>query len=294
MPDYLRRESASILADAVEPGFTFCPRTALLKSAVQQLKCVPSKTPRQNLWAFATIGLLAANEIDANHDPAKALDQRYLMLLSTLDYTMQYHHDTSQKGSDGRYLETRLQDPDGIVGLQDCGRDSKRIAKMHWANFYFDPTYFHQRSWEDSLMSLAIQFGLGNYMESQLEMGDKVLRSKKGRPLLDYALIPSMIAPYHLVKPPLVKALLDHGADPNEKFEKRTYWERALQWQHENYASAASTAGTTLEEARKIAEDRVEIFRLLVSKHADIRAFIVAAHGRKVSARRVVEESFRP
>jgi len=73
-----------------------------------------------------------------------------------------------------------------------------------------------------------------------------------------------MIAPYHLVKPRLVKALLDHGADPNEKFEKRTCWERALQWQHESYASAASAAGTTLDEARKIAEDRVEIFRLLV------------------------------
>lgn len=156
MPDYLRRESASTLADAAEPGFTFCPRTALLKSAVQQLKCVPLKTQRQNLWAFATMALLAANEMDANHDPAKALDQRYVMLLSSLDRTMQHHHDASQKGSDGRYLEMMLQDPDGIVGLQDRGRDSKRIAKMHWANFHFDPTCFHQRSWEDSLMSLAI------------------------------------------------------------------------------------------------------------------------------------------
>jgi hypothetical protein len=36
VPDYLGKEFNSILADAAEPTVTFCPRTALLKSAVQQ------------------------------------------------------------------------------------------------------------------------------------------------------------------------------------------------------------------------------------------------------------------
>ncbi|KAG7290324.1 hypothetical protein NEMBOFW57_000324 [Staphylotrichum longicolle] len=276
----------------------FNPRIALLGSAVQQLKCVPPTSSLQHLWAFATTALLVANDIDSRHDPAKELDQEYIMLLTALDSTMQYHHENSQKGSNGQYLETRLQDPHGIVGLEDRGRESKRIAEMHWSNFHFDPACFHQRSWQDSFLSLAIQFGLCNYVKAELGKGNsagKVLRSKKGRPLLDYALVPSTIAPYHLAKPRLVKTLLDHGADPNAKFEKRTCWERALQWQHESYASAASEGGGwTLDEARGRAEERIEIFQLLVSRHADVRSFIVTAKGRRVSARSVLDESFRP
>ncbi|KAH6838591.1 hypothetical protein B0I37DRAFT_241098 [Chaetomium sp. MPI-CAGE-AT-0009] len=298
VPDYIRKKSASILADASESTLVFCPRTALLKSAVQQLKCVPPRTQRQYLWAFATMALLTANEIDSKHNPTESLDPRYVELLAQLDCTMQHHHDRLQKDSHGRYLKTKLQDPQGIVGVEDRRRDSKRIAKMHWSNFHFDPECSHPRSWGDSFLSLAIQFGLRNYVEAKLSEGnttDKVLKSKKGRPLLDYALVPSAkIAPYHLVKPALIETLLDHGADPNEKFERRTCWERALQWQCETYPSAVNTTGATLDDARRVAEDRVKIFQLLIDKKADKRAFIVTAKGRKISARRVLEESFRP
>ena len=298
VPDYLREESNSILADATESALAFYPRIALLKSAVQQLKCLPPRTRRQYLWAFATTALLVANEIDSEHSPTESLDQRYLSLLEELDRTLQHHHDHLQKGSDGRYLETKLQNPHGIVGLDDRGRDSKRIAKMHWSNFHFEPECSHPRSWEDSFLSLAIQFGLRNYLEAKLDEGstkDKVLKSKRGRPLLDYALVPfRKIAPYDLVKSTLIKTLLDHGADPNERFEGQTCWERALIWQYETYPSAVNATGATLGDARKVAEDRVKTFQLLVNQKADKRAFIVSAKGRKVSARKVLEESFRP
>ncbi|KAK3295252.1 uncharacterized protein B0H64DRAFT_459171 [Chaetomium fimeti] len=295
VPDYLRKESASILADAVDPMYLFpgrfCPRTALLKSAVQQLKCVPLRTPRQYLWAFVTTALLAANEIESKHDRTQGLMWRYAELLAELDRTMQHHHDNLQRGPDFRYLETKLQDPHGIVGVEDRGRDSKRIAKMHWANFHFDPECAHQRSWEDSFLTLAIQFGLQNYVGAKLGKG---LKSKKGRPLLDYALVPlAKIAPYDLVKPALVETLLDQGADPNERFEGRTCWERALQWQYETYPSAVNAIGARLDDARRVAEDRVKIFQLLIDKKADKRAFIVTPKGKKISARRVLNESFK-
>jgi hypothetical protein len=250
------------------------------------------------LWAFATTALLVANEIDSEHNPTDNLDQRYLELLEELDRTLQHHHDHLNKGSDGRYLETKLQDPHGIVGLDDRGRDSKRIAKMHWSNFHFDPECSHPRSWQDSFLSLAIQFGLRNYVEAKLgeeSTRDKVLKSKKGRPLLDYALVPSKkIAPYDLVKSTLVETLLDHGADPNARFEGQTCWERALLWQYETYPSSVNATGATLHDARGVAEDRVKIFQLLIDQRADKRAFIVTAKGRKISARKVLDESFRP
>lgn len=96
------------------------------------------------------------------------------------------------------------------------------------------------------------------------------------------------------MKSTLIKTLLDHGADPNERFEGQTCWERALIWQYETYPSAVNATGATLGDARKVAEDRVKTFQLLVNQKADKRAFIASAKGRKVSARKVLEESFKP
>ncbi|KAB5560340.1 hypothetical protein GE09DRAFT_1116726 [Coniochaeta sp. 2T2.1] len=107
---------------------------------------------------------------------------------------------------------------------------------MHWSNFHSDPALAHLRSWEDSLLSLAVQFELHTYVKLQLKERPEVLKSKKGRPLLDYALYPSGVAPYRLGTTAMVNLLLEHGANTNKKFEKRTCWERALLWQYENLA----------------------------------------------------------
>jgi hypothetical protein len=91
-----------------------------------------------------------------------------------------------------------------------------------------------------------------------------LLRPKRGRPLLDYAVAPSPIAPYDLVKSTFVQTLLDLGASPNDEFEKQTSWELALQWQYDAFveknASVVRDAGCTSEDARAIAEDRAKTF----------------------------------
>ncbi|OIW22738.1 hypothetical protein CONLIGDRAFT_147820 [Coniochaeta ligniaria NRRL 30616] len=299
VPEFLRQESQAILLDAKEEGYDFCPHIALLKSVVHQLKILPSPLPAnplKPLWAFATKALLAASLVDATNSAAS---DAYPALLRELDRTMQHHHVSLQKGSDGRFLETRLQDPQGVVGLDDGGRDARRIADMHWSNFHFDPSCSHERRWNDSFLSLAIQFGLRTYVERELGGGGgRVLKAKKGRPLLDYALRPSPMAPHDLVTPEIVTLLLDAGADPNERFGRRTCWEGALLWQYEVFvegsgrASVAAAGGTT-DDARRVAEARAEICRLLIERGADVKASIVTSRGRKVSARRAVDEAFR-
>jgi len=91
-----------------------------------------------------------------------------------------------------------------------------------------------------------------------------LLRPKRGRPLPDYAVAPSPIAPYDLVKSTFVQTLLDLGASPNDEFEKQTSWELALQWQYDAFveknASVVRDAGCTSEDARAIAEDRAKTF----------------------------------
>lgn len=152
---------------------------------------------------------------------------------------------------------------------------------------------------EWSFLTLAVQFGLENYVVSRLKDKDKpkkVLRPKRGRPLLDYAVVPSPIAPYDLVKSTFVQALLNLGASPNDEFEKQTSWERALQWQYDAFveknASVVRDAGCTSEDARVTAEDRVKTFQLLIKKGANVRASIVTSKGRKITARQAVDESF--
>ncbi|KAL8389070.1 hypothetical protein RB595_008811 [Gaeumannomyces hyphopodioides] len=320
VPEFFRLRSGMLAAAAIQDEFRFCPRIALIKSAVQQLKFVPPTTPLRQLWALTTMALLAANSADANQDPAQGPDANqdpaqgpdanrgpaqgphsaYRPLLEELDRTMQHCHDRLQRDSNGEYLETRIQDPDGIVGINDQGRNSKRIARIHWSNFHFDSACSHQRKWKDSFLSLAVQFGLQNYVKDTLENMaagvKKTLRPRKGRPLLDYALVPSPVAPYDLVKSTLVKVLLDLGASPNDKFEKMTLWERALQWQYEafveTHARVVRETGGTLDDARRAAEDRLETFRLLVGKGADVNASILDSRKQRITARKVLEESF--
>jgi hypothetical protein len=299
VPEFLRGEFQDDIRHHTDnDGYVFCPYIAHIKSAVHQIKILPVPLPGnqlQHLWAFATKGLLAANLVDKGDS---ATWNSYRDLLRELDRAMQHHHINLQKGSDGRFLETRLQDPQGVVGVDDGGREARRVANMHWSNFHFDPACSHERNWNDSFLSLAIQFGLQNYVKGELGNSDKIVRSKKGRPLLDYALYPSPIGPSDLVTPEMVRLLLDHGANPNERFGKRTCWEGALLWQYEMFVEGNGRAinavtGGTIDDVQQVADARVEICKLLIERGADVKASILTSGKRKVFARRALDEAFR-
>ena len=73
----------------------------------------------------------------------------------------------------------------------------KRIPKTHWSNFHFNLMHSHPRGWENSFLSLAGEFSLHFYPELQIsKKGPEAAKSKKVKPLLDYALYPSGVAPY--------------------------------------------------------------------------------------------------
>jgi hypothetical protein len=323
VPEFFRDNYASLLRDATaDLPFKFCPRIAHLKTVVHQLKVLPEPLPKEPLrvlWAFAMTGQLAANCIDPGtpFDPIGTVDQRisndpgqadnfdathketYHRLLTELDRTMQHHHENLQKDNEGKFLRTTLSDHRGTVMLDDGGRDSKLKAAMHWSNFPSDPEAAHPRGWNNSFLSLAVQFALLNYVEAQLGTGSKVLKAKKGRPLLDYALhplLPSTIVPYSLITPTFVKMLLDHGADPNEKFEGQTCWERALQWQYrifgEGEGKAVFAAGDTTKDAQELAESRARILELLLNAGANVEGASIVTKRGKAPAKAAIEASF--
>ncbi|KAK0645409.1 hypothetical protein B0T16DRAFT_390023 [Cercophora newfieldiana] len=113
VPEFFRRTYNTLLENAAEAPFR--PGVALLKSAVQQLKFVPLNTAPQQLWAFATMALLAANHADQE---LTCRDERpgfeYLALLTELDKTMQHHHVNLQRDDNGHFRGTTIQDPNTI------------------------------------------------------------------------------------------------------------------------------------------------------------------------------------
>lgn len=164
---------------------------------------------------------------------------------------------------------------------------------MHWSNFHFEQKFSHPRNWEDSFLSLAVQFGLKNYIKGVLEDGDKAQRIKKGRPLLNYALAPSNIAPIHFITHELVEILLNHGSKVNEKFERKTCWENALTWQNNNYVQVSAQTGKgSAEEERELGEVRSKIFLLLLNRGADLNVSVVTLEGRTSSALHILKSSF--
>lgn len=283
-------------SESREQEAALCPYTAHLNAAVHHLKILPKLGDTDLLpllWVFVTASLSAANKIDSTES---ANSPTYRLLLEQLDSTMKHHHQRRMyEGPDykRRYLESKIQDQNRIVEWRDGGRDHRRLAKMHWSNFHFEPKFSHPRDWEDSFLSLAVQFGLKTYVKEVLEKGDKAQRIKKGRPLLNYALAPSTIAPIRLITHEMVEILLDHGSKVNEKFEHKTCWENALIWQDKNYVRvSAQTSRGSADEERELGEIRAKIFLLLLNRGADPSVSVVTPEGRISSAFHILKSSF--
>jgi hypothetical protein len=245
----------------------FSPYMALLKSAVLQLKIFDPNSdlePLKTLWASVTLALLSAKQIETM--TTKSVSNVYLDLLDVLDKTMQQHH-VSLQMSKGKYLKKHFKSRQGGLQTNDKGSDAKRRAAMHWSNF--NPKFSHELKWEDSFESLAVHFGLTKYLDRRLGQLERVnaLKSKKGRPLLYYAVAPSPLVRYDLINLAVIELLVDRGAKLGQRFEKKTCLEHALQWQYEIYVTNHNLSAT---EAQEVAEIRLQILEFLVSRSADI------------------------
>lgn len=94
----------------------------------------------------------------------------------------------------------------------------------HWTNARDPPKglYFDERNY-NNFLALTVQSRLSLYVKEKLDKDRKLLHAKQGRPLLDYALRPTMVTPIRLpqlvefIDFDMVSLLLDKGANPNEK-----------------------------------------------------------------------------
>jgi hypothetical protein len=112
-----------------------------------------------------------------------------------------------------------------------------KYKNPHWTNARDIPKGLEENE-RKTFIASAIQFKLTLYVRQKLERHPKLLHSKDGRPLLDYALRPDMVTPIqlqHLDPSPdvdMVRLLLVKGADPNQSiniYDQQTVWSLFLQ-----------------------------------------------------------------
>lgn len=304
VPEYFLSNGAQQHLRTALGNQPFCPYLAHLKGAVQHLRSLPSEVAQDSksavlLWKFVTRALVSSKQVGSHSpDPLQHIITSQ-ELLQNMDHTMSHHRDQQRKKGTGNG-EIKLQDPYGVFSVGDFSREKKYLDSLSWVNFH--PDHSHPRSDEDSFLSLCIRFGLKDYLGDSRYLNKKTLRSKKGRPLLDYATYPSPIAPYDLITPEIVETLLNHGANPNKELEimfgkgkmkKVTCWEHALMWQHQTYKKdAAKQISGTTAQTKQIAETRLQIMRLLIEKGANAQAEILTSAKERLGAKVALQESF--
>ena len=146
------------------------------------------------------------------------MQERLNVLFSLIDALMFYAH------------EVEIQQKEPQTGLLDqldqtisTYADENKMV-YHWTNVRDPPTgsQFDERN-DNSFLALTIQSRLSLCVKDKLHKTPGLLRAKKGRPLLDYALRPNIVTPTRLpqfvefVDFDMVCLLLDKGAKPNEK-----------------------------------------------------------------------------
>ncbi|KAI0487435.1 hypothetical protein F4859DRAFT_464954 [Xylaria cf. heliscus] len=277
------------------------PSLSLLKSVVHRLQILNVPKSRKVIWGFAVAAFVYANhvesvlagrhnsdgtdeinaaddELDGAHDNPNEVEpedpeaetvrkakeaerdaRHYIRLLTELDKSMQRHHEKLLKAGDDWTTRTYLL---GSRTRNDKGWQSRKLARVHWSNFH--PTTSQPLSWKSDFLSVTAQFGLLRYLSHRLDEDNKLVRVKKGRPILEYALCPLDALNHDLVTVEVVQKLLDHGARPEYRFQGRTSWQSVLAWEN--------TYPETLAGNTSRAKLRLKIFLLLLQKGADPHA----------------------
>lgn len=124
-------------------------------------------------------------------------------------------------------------------------------------------------NYQSSMLSLAVQAGIVDYVIKKTEHND-LIRRNPGRPLLDFTL--NCKEACHQASEEMIAYLLEHGASPNERFgpDNMTPWENALKCFHGKILVGSDTV---LFEYEDFLLKWVRIYTMLVQSGADPNAY---------------------
>ncbi|KAK2757494.1 small s protein [Colletotrichum kahawae] len=192
--EYVLREDVwnGILAEAENESFE--ADTALLQSLVMQAKRCPPEGPNRDprsFWPLLITALRRAGDLEKK----RGTDQ--LDMMNALE--------TALTARFGQSLWTTYDEH----SKEECVHGRQGQAK-----------------WHSNFLTFPVRVGLWRYVQARLQIDGF---HKPGRPLLDYAFMPQYGGDVGLVglDQRVVEVLLQHGADPNERFDGFTPWQNA-------------------------------------------------------------------
>jgi hypothetical protein len=174
-----------------------------------------------------------------------------------------------------------------------------RVATLGWETFKvspeYDPTdhgtsesdcwvdqishdYKRPYPWHDDFLFLAITYGLRSFVACKLLAGHRVVKQKRGRPYLHYAIINTLDNPV-IVDPKMVALLFRYGANPNQM--AGPHW---TVWQDFLVETMLSTSKDHM------AAIQVQIFELFLKHGADPNTFCEIYDKRHTTVKHCVSE----
>lgn len=140
------------------------------------------------------------------------------------------------------------------------GWDSGHYNGASWGDTQEEVTGRSTPSY-DNFMSLAVRFGLTLYVRDTIREKGPSCLTKRGRPLLDYALDAERLDIWRAYRDPeLVQTLLLNGANPNDKFNGYSVWQKCLSMDDANPIKWISTLRAMLLHGAD-ANARIETIR---------------------------------
>ena len=251
--DFLRDCYYKRLQDELPAGSDFQPLVSLCRMMLVLLKSLDPIELRNNASITRLIKLVdellyyahEAEKRDPSPEPAQAL----ISLLDELDKT-NCHYALAMRNH-----WTHMRDSPATRGYDE-----------------------YREGGHCNFLALTVQARLVKYVRTKLQTDPKRMR-KSGRPLLDYALRPRRVTPismpYHSqredtsVDIEMVRLLLEHGADPNQKVhlnDGRTVWALFLLSCHEMVQRDEASAALRAVWKR--------VSELLITNGADLGAWI--------------------
>jgi hypothetical protein len=231
--DYLEQSNVWPAISTLTRDTDFDPNISLLKSFLLLIKTHPieqSISLPDILWRYAALGLEHSRQAELHQNPA------YIALLDQLDLVMTWHAERE--------------------GTTYIG---------HWARHYLAEFPERPLGWADSILTLAVEYGLCSYLEYKFRQTSTAPFSsaadRPGRPLLDYAISQDPRKQRYPLYPPVIDVLLAHGARPNVRYNSTTPWENALAFA---YSLQFPKAGRYLFDSDRVKPSRVEVLDLLV------------------------------
>lgn len=254
--DYLDRPEVWKQIVSRTAASNFNPYSTLLRSCVLQLKQSASD-------AFLPLCRTAMTAMAYAHYADELTGKDETALLHELDTTMSKHMKKSREFYFGNWVD-----------YQEATISGAKITTV----------------WQNSLLSLAVQYGLTAYVSKQLAENKRLLKEKGGRPLLDYAVNPVPIERNYPVSARTVELLLRHGAVPKKKYNDHTVWENALKWQYAFYKAIEDRkAKVTLSKMM----ERLRILQHLINHGADRKFICQVTDKTSIGVAELIELTYR-